>query len=130
MPPPLCRATASVERSAALRVETRHEAGRRHCAVSVLAQVDDLVPVRVVVETDARPGVRYIVRAGRSASAPTDPATSLRYAAAVATGGIIFAAIMLLVLPIAIMFGGAIWSALMGWLLVDDAEHHSADTAE
>ena len=39
-----------------------------------------------------------------------------------ATGGIILAAIMLLVLPIAIMFGGAIWSALMGWLLVDDAD--------
>jgi hypothetical protein len=48
----------------------------------------------------------------------------------VATGGIIIAAIMLLLLPIAIMFGGAIWSALMGWLLVDDAEHHSGDTAE
>ena len=39
-----------------------------------------------------------------------------------ATGGIILAAIMLLLFPIAIMLGGAIWSALMGWLLVDDAE--------
>jgi hypothetical protein len=48
----------------------------------------------------------------------------------VATGGIILAAIMLLVLPIAIMFGGAIWSALMGWLLVDDAEHQPARSAE
>jgi hypothetical protein len=47
----------------------------------------------------------------------------------VATGGVILAAIMLLILPIAIMFGGAIWSALMGWLLVDDAEHHPVDTA-
>jgi hypothetical protein len=48
----------------------------------------------------------------------------------VATGGIILAAIMLVVLPIAIMFGGALWSALMGWLLVDDAERRPADTAE
>jgi hypothetical protein len=39
-----------------------------------------------------------------------------------ATGGIILAAIMLLLFPIAIMLGGAIWSALMGWLLVDDAD--------
>ena len=39
-----------------------------------------------------------------------------------ATGGIILAAIMLLLFPVAIMLGGAIWSALMGWLLVDDAE--------
>jgi hypothetical protein len=48
----------------------------------------------------------------------------------VATGGIIIAAIMLVVLPIAIMLGGAIWSALMGWLLIDDAEHNAADTAK
>ena len=40
-----------------------------------------------------------------------------------ATGGIIIAAIMLVVFPVLIMFGGAIWSALMGWLLVDGAEH-------
>ncbi len=44
------------------------------------------------------------------------------YPAAMATGGIILAAIMLLLFPIAIMLGGAIWSALMGWLLVDDAD--------
>jgi hypothetical protein len=78
---------------------------------------------------DRRAGAASGREAG-SPSAPTDPATPLRYAAAVATGGIIIAAIMLLLLPIAIMFGGAIWSALMGWLLVDDAEHHSGDTAE
>ncbi len=46
-----------------------------------------------------------------------------------ATGGIILAAIMLLVLPIAIMFGGAIWSALMGWLLVDDADARASGSA-
>jgi hypothetical protein len=39
-----------------------------------------------------------------------------------ATGGIILAAIMLLVFPVAIMLGGAIWSALMGLLFVEDAE--------
>ena len=32
------------------------------------------------------------------------------------------AVVMLLLLPIAVMLGGAIWSALMGWLLVDDAD--------
>jgi len=48
----------------------------------------------------------------------------------VATGGIILAAIMLLVLPIAIMFGGAIWSALIGWLLIDDADASASGSAE
>ena len=38
------------------------------------------------------------------------------------TGGVILAAIMLLVFPVLIMFGGAIWSALMGWVLVEDAD--------
>jgi hypothetical protein len=37
-------------------------------------------------------------------------------------GGIIIAVVMLLLLPVAIMLGGAIWSALMGVLLVEDAE--------
>ncbi len=32
---------------------------------------------------------------------------------------------MLVVLPIAVMFGGAIWSALTGWLLTDDAEQRA-----
>jgi hypothetical protein len=45
----------------------------------------------------------------------------------VATGGIILAAIMLLVFPVLIMFAGAIWSALVGWLLVTDAEHPAND---
>jgi hypothetical protein len=39
-----------------------------------------------------------------------------------AAGGIVMAVVMLLLLPIAVMLGGAIWSALMGWLLVDDAD--------
>jgi hypothetical protein len=49
----------------------------------------------------------------------------------VAAGGIILAAIMLLVFPVLIMFAGAIWSFLFGWLLVEDTEHHvtAPDTA-
>ena len=31
------------------------------------------------------------------------------------TGGIVIVAIMLLLVPVAIMLGGAIWSAVMGW---------------
>jgi len=50
-----------------------------------------------------------------------------RYLGFVATGGIILAAIMLLVFPVLIMFAGAIWSALVGWLLVTDAEHPAND---
>jgi hypothetical protein len=41
-------------------------------------------------------------------------------------GGIVIAVVMLLVLPVAVMLGGAIWSALMGWLLVDDADRRAA----
>jgi hypothetical protein len=48
----------------------------------------------------------------------------------VATGGIILAAIMLVALPVAIMFGGAIWTALVGWLLIDDADARAAEPAE
>jgi hypothetical protein len=44
----------------------------------------------------------------------------------VVAGGIVIAVVMLVLIPIAIMLGGAIWSALMGWLLVDDAEHGAA----
>jgi hypothetical protein len=40
----------------------------------------------------------------------------------VAAGGIIIAVVMLVLLPVAIMLGGAIWSALLGFLLVEDAE--------
>jgi hypothetical protein len=41
-----------------------------------------------------------------------------------AAGGIVLAAIMLLVIPVLIMFGGAIFSFLFGWLVVDDRERH------
>jgi hypothetical protein len=37
-------------------------------------------------------------------------------------GAIIFVVAMVLVVPVAVMFGGVIWTALTGWLLVEDAE--------
>jgi hypothetical protein len=37
-------------------------------------------------------------------------------------GGIVMTVLMILILPVAVMLGGAIWSALMGWLLTDDAD--------
>ena len=43
-----------------------------------------------------------------------------------AAGGIVIAVIMLLLAPIAIMLGGAIWSAIMGFLLVEDADARAA----
>jgi membrane associated rhomboid family serine protease len=49
-----------------------------------------------------------------------------RYAAPVVTGGILIGVVMLLLLPVAVMLGGAIWSALLGWLLVDDADRRAA----
>ena len=32
---------------------------------------------------------------------------------------------MLLIFPVLVMFGGAIWSALFGWVMVDDAERRA-----
>jgi hypothetical protein len=40
-------------------------------------------------------------------------------------GGVVIAVVMLLLLPVAVMLGGAIWSALLSWLLVDDAERRA-----
>jgi hypothetical protein len=45
-------------------------------------------------------------------------------------GGVVIIVLMLLVLPVAVMLGGAIWSALMGWLLTDDAETRPATAPE
>ena len=50
---------------------------------------------------------------------PVQPRANLGRMAA---GGVIIAVVMLLILPIAIMLGGAIWSALLGFLLVEDAD--------
>ena len=38
--------------------------------------------------------------------------------------------VMVLVVPVAIMFGGAIWSALFGWISSEDADRpHQGDPA-
>ena len=42
-------------------------------------------------------------------------------------GGIIMAILMVFVLPIAAFLGGAAWSALVGWLLVEDADERLRD---
>ena len=39
-------------------------------------------------------------------------------------GGIVLAAIMLLIIPVLIMFSGAIWSMVFGWIVVEDRERH------
>ena len=44
-------------------------------------------------------------------------------------GAIVFAVAMVLVVPVAVMFGGAIWSALFGWLASEDA-HDRAGPAD
>jgi hypothetical protein len=46
-----------------------------------------------------------------------------------AAGGIVIAVVMLLLAPIAIMLGGAIWSAVMGFLLGEDADTRAAAPA-
>jgi hypothetical protein len=43
-----------------------------------------------------------------------------------AVGGIILAVVMLLALPVAVMLGGAIWSAVLGFLLAEDADARAA----
>jgi hypothetical protein len=36
-------------------------------------------------------------------------------------GGVVMVVLMILILPVAVMLGGAIWSALMGFLLSESA---------
>jgi multidrug resistance efflux pump len=43
-------------------------------------------------------------------------------------GAAIFVVVMVLVIPVAVMLGGAIWTALMGWFLVDDAKVRAEGT--
>jgi hypothetical protein len=45
-------------------------------------------------------------------------------------GGVLIVIAMLVVLPVAVMLGGAIWSALMGWVLVDDADRRNVDAPQ
>jgi hypothetical protein len=41
-------------------------------------------------------------------------------------GAVLMVIVMVLVVPIAIMVGGAIWSALFGWISSDDADRRQA----
>lgn len=38
-----------------------------------------------------------------------------------------FAVVMVLAIPVAVMFGGAIWSALFGWLESEDATERASE---
>jgi membrane glycosyltransferase len=40
-------------------------------------------------------------------------------------GAVLMIVVMVLVVPVAIMFGGAIWSALFGWVSSDEADRRS-----
>ena len=45
-------------------------------------------------------------------------------------GAIIFVIAMVLVVPVAVMLGGAIWSALFGWVTGDDAARRAEGTPD
>ena len=45
-------------------------------------------------------------------------------------GAILFSVAMVLVVPVAVMFGGAIWSALFGWVATEDAHEASATQSD
>jgi hypothetical protein len=44
-------------------------------------------------------------------------------------GALLMVVVMVLVVPAAIMFGGAIWSALFGWVASDDADRREPSDA-
>jgi hypothetical protein len=45
-------------------------------------------------------------------------------------GALVMVVVMVLVVPVAIMFGGAIWSALFGWVSSEDADRqHEGEAA-
>jgi membrane glycosyltransferase len=44
-------------------------------------------------------------------------------------GAALMVVVMVLVVPVALMFGGAIWSALFGWASSDDADRQHGDAA-
>jgi hypothetical protein len=52
-----------------------------------------------------------------------------RYAPRMVAGGIVMVVILLLIVPIGVMLGGAAWSALMSFVLGDDAERRAAEPA-
>lgn len=43
-------------------------------------------------------------------------------------GALIFVVAMVLVVPVAVMFAGAAWSLVFGWLSVEDAERRAEGT--
>ena len=43
-------------------------------------------------------------------------------------GAAIFVVVMVLVIPVAVMVSGAIWTALLGWLAVEDATKRAEGT--
>lgn len=45
-------------------------------------------------------------------------------------GAVIIVIAMVLVLPVAIMFGGAVWSALLGWTFGGDDQTPAEPSAE
>jgi hypothetical protein len=44
-------------------------------------------------------------------------------------GAVLMVVVMVVVVPVAIMFGGAIWSALFGWISSEDADQPHGDAA-
>jgi hypothetical protein len=44
-------------------------------------------------------------------------------------GALLMVVVMVLVIPVAIMFGGAIWSGLFGWISSDDADRREGEAA-
>jgi len=44
-------------------------------------------------------------------------------------GAVVFVLAMVFVVPVAVMLGGALWSAAFGWLESADAEPHPAEPA-
>ena len=43
-------------------------------------------------------------------------------------GAIVFVVVMVLVVPIGVMLGGAVWSAVFGFFAVSDADHRAIGT--
>jgi hypothetical protein len=41
------------------------------------------------------------------------------------SGPVVIAIVMIIIGPVAVMLGGAAWSALVGWLLGDDADQRA-----
>jgi hypothetical protein len=40
-------------------------------------------------------------------------------------GAVLIVIVMVIVVPVAVMLAGAVWSALVGWVLTDDAERRA-----